>query len=135
MIYDLIWRDPAYNLTWNTLETFLKHPWHFPKTSLKHIWNFLETPWNFLETLCKHYQNFPETSLKHPLSFKHLLNFLETPLKLFRTGKNTKREKRDEQTDRRADGRMYRQPEWQCHFLSCSSQLKFQNEIFDLKLA
>ena len=62
-----------WNLSWNTIETFLKHTWKFPETSLKLYWNTLETflkhPWNFLEAPQKPFWNTLETSLKHLWNF------------------------------------------------------------------
>ena len=66
---------PAFNIPWNTPETFLKHhwiPWNSCQTSFKDPWNPLQTPLkqpsilNFVEIPLKLFWNTLETSLKHP---------------------------------------------------------------------
>ena len=71
-----------FNLTWNTLTTFLKHLWNFPESSLKLSWNFLEIPLklsvNLLKTSLKHNWNFLETQLKLQTPFKLSWNTIKT---------------------------------------------------------
>ena len=89
-------------IIWN----FLKYVFGIIKKIFKHTPSTLET----LITLLKHSWNTLETLLKHSW------NNLETPFKHYWNTNECFKVKKRLQTDT--------QTEWNCHFLSCSLQLK-----------
>ena len=82
-------------LSWNFLETPLKHPYNTLETPMKHPWNTLETPLKHISTTID--------SLWHSLMLYDTPNALQTSETLKKKKGTNKRT--DEQTDGRTNGR------------------------------